>query len=82
MPGIWDREYVGTRHPVWRRIMDNDEFFVCYKPPQAFPVPVPKVLGQEGCQVQRLSIGFPIQRKTLEPLVTAKFTFAVYGRIF
>ncbi len=62
--------------------MDNDEFFVWYMPPQAFPVPVPKVVRQNGCQVQRLAIGFPVQRETLEPLVTAKFPFPVDGRIF
>ena len=57
--------------------MDNDEFFVWYMPPQAFPVPVSKVLRQESCQVQRLAIGFPVQREPLEPLVTTKFPFAV-----
>ena len=59
--------------------MDNDELFVWHMPPQAFPVPVAKVLWQEGCQVQWLAIGFPVQRETLEPLVTAKFAFPVNG---
>ena len=75
MPCIWYCDYIG--HSVWLCIMDNDEFFVWYMPAQDFPVPVPKVLGQEGCQVQRLAIGFPVQGETLEPLVAAKFPFPV-----
>jgi len=79
VPGVWNREYVGAWHPVWRRVMNDDELFICYVPPQTFPVPVPKPFRKECREIQRLAMGFPVQRKALEPLVPAKVRFAVDG---
>jgi hypothetical protein len=60
--------------------MDNDELFVgtCHPKPSQFLSR--RSSGRRAARSK--GSGFPVQRKTLEPLVTAKFTFAVYGRIF